>query len=145
HLENLVAQEMQSAVEREQAIQLVLDSMGDGLLVCDRSGRLTPIRSKTISSWFGEPVAGAHVWDYLAGGDEDFRESFAVGFEQLAADEMPFDVCAQQMPQRARRGGRDVEFDYRQVVVDEVFTSVVVGVRDITAELAAERAERVSR
>lgn len=144
-LEGLVEREMMAAVEREQAIQLVLDSMADGLLVCDLSGEITPIRSKVATEWFGEPPAGTKVWAYLGGDDTAFTEQFELGFGEMAADFLPFEVNAMHLPKLLHREQRAYAFACRQVLVDGVFAQIVVTVTDVTDALAAEKLARAAR
>ena len=66
-VEELVEREMRSAVTREQAIQLILDSMQEGLLVCDLQGALVGTRSRAILEWFGSSEAFDRIWTYIAG------------------------------------------------------------------------------
>lgn len=66
-LEDLVNQEMATAVAREAAIQLLLDSMSEGLLVVDLEGCATETRSKAVSEWLGPVPEGEPIWSWLAG------------------------------------------------------------------------------
>lgn len=130
---------------RTASLQLVLDSMGDGLLVCELSGALARERSRIICEWFGPYAPGMLLWDYLAPADPQLHLNLRLGFEQMAADFLPFELAAQQMPTRMTWSGRDFRLSYKQVFEGDVFCRVVLIVRDITAELANERSEQVQR
>lgn len=141
-LETLVAQEMTRVVEREASMQLVLDSMTEGLLVCDPSGTIGPIRSRAVSVWFGEPTANMKLADYFA--DPVAGQWLTMGFDALVDGIMPFAVIADQMPRLVARGDRRYRLGYHPVLVNDEATEVAVTVRDVTAELAQEHADRVN-
>lgn len=142
-LEQMVEQEMTRVVESEASMQLVLDSMAEGLIVCDRQGTLTPVHSKTATEWLGVAPEGALVWDHLFPDDEPGRASFQVSFEMLAEDELPFDLTSHQMPQSMVRAGRHYQLAYQQVCRDEQFAEVVITLRDVTVELERARVDRL--
>lgn len=143
-LEVLVDQEMRAAVEREQAMQLVLDSMGDGLLVCDRTGEITPVRSKAACAWFGVPPPAARIWDYLGGGDETLTLSLTLAYEAMVEGALPFEVAAASAPARFVRGPRTYALSYQQVFDEGVFARVLVSIVDVTEAVLRERFERAA-
>lgn len=144
-LEALVEREMTTAVEREQAMQLVLDSMGDGLLVCELTGRITAIRSKAALDWFGEPGEDAMVWSYLGPHDPKFATELELAFLEIAEDFLPFESNAALIPRLLRRDDRAYAFDCRQVFRDGAFTQIALTVRDVTDALEQEQAARAAR
>lgn len=146
-LEALVADEMASAVQREEKIQLILDSMHDALVVCDRDGQLTEICSATATRWFGSPPDGTTIWDYLFPDDAGPANMFAAGWMQLVEAWLPFEVAVDQLPSRFSRDGRTFEIELAPVHEGgaEELTGIVVTASDITALVAAEEAERIGR
>jgi len=144
-LETMVADEMATVVRREASIQLILDAMEDALVVCDRSGVLTEIRSAASGRWFGEPAPGDTLWDYLRRDDPTAAEGLRLGFEQLTDGFFPFDVAAGQIVPRFRREGRWFSLSFRPVHEGDEITGVVAVVADAEAEVAAERAAEDSR
>lgn len=144
-LEALVEREMTTAVEREQAMQLVLDSVGDGLLVCELSGQITAIRSKVAIDWFGEPGEDAMVWSYLGPHDPRFATELELAFLEIAEDFLPFESNVALLPRLLRRDGRAYAFDCRQVFRDGAFTQIALTVRDVTNALEQEHAARAAR
>lgn len=144
-LETMVADEMATVVRREASIQLILDAMEDALVVCDRSGALTEIRSAASGRWFGEPAPGDTLWDYLRRDDPAAAEGLRLGFEQLTDGFFPFDVAAGQITPRFRREGRWFSLSFRPVQEGDAITGVVAVVADAEAEVAAERAAEDSR
>lgn len=141
-LDQLVQYEMQTSVEREEAMRLVLDSMQEGLVVCRPDGSLTNVLSKAAVEWFGPP-RDAPVWSYLGDSDPSFALRFEIGFFQLVEDILPFELTASQMPQYLTCGDRTFGFTYRQVQGGD--GGVLVCIRDATAEFKAQRADREAR
>ncbi len=144
-LESLVEQEMQTVVEREESIQLILDSMSEGLLTCNPEGEITEVRSATIESWFGEQKEDQKIWDYLCGLDQNISDAFQFGLESVFEDIMPFEVTATQMPQQLDIDGTIYRFGYQQVYKDGELDQLLVTIRDATAEARAEVAEAEAR
>lgn len=132
-------------VDRERSLRdahartrLVLDSTGDALLSCTPEGTLSPEASAAAVTWFGEP-RGA-VWAYLPAPDDlKTRESLRLGMEQLADDILPWALCVDQLPRRFVRDGRTFGVEYRPVGGER---DVLLIVRDVSAKVDAERAER---
>lgn len=143
-LEMLVQAEMATAVEREQAMQLVLDSMRDGLFVCGLDGRSTEVRSAAVERWLGSPE-GIPMWTYLAGGDSRVEAGIQIGFEQIVDDFLPFEVSAAQLPSLIERGEQVYELEYHPVRDGDRLSELVVVVSDATQRIAAQRAEARQR
>jgi len=144
-LETLVAEEMATVVQREASIQLILDSMGDGLLVCQPDGGLTEIRSAAATRWFGEPTPAMKLWDYLFPGDAIAAGTLQLGVEQLVDGFFPFDVAADQIASRFHREDHWFGLAFEPVLVDGDLTGLVVTVSDADALVKGERAEADSR
>lgn len=139
-LEELVAKEMTHAVEQEQAIRLVLDSMREGLIVCSLDGRLTATRSAVVSDWLGQAPDDVLLWQYLFT-DPTSQQTCQLAFEQIAEDVLPFEVSASLMPERVQREERVFALGYRQVHREGRFSELLVTLDDITLELARKHAE----
>jgi two-component system chemotaxis sensor kinase CheA len=144
-LESMVADEMATVVKRESSIQLILDSMVDGLLVCTLTGELTEIRSASAQRWFGDPQPGDTLWMYLRRDNPEMAAMLQVGFEQLADDFLPFEVAAGQIGDRFCRDGNWFGLSFDPVLQDGVLTGIVATVSDANTVVAAERAEEDSR
>ncbi|MEL6342172.1 MAG: AAA family ATPase [Myxococcota bacterium] len=144
NLGEMVERKTRALTERERSMQLVLDSMQDGLLECSLDGQLTPIRSRTVEDWFGAPTEGVAVWDYLCE-DPNTADLFSLGFEEMASDFMPFDVTAAQMIQRIARGGVIYGLSYTQVFIEGDFERIVISIRDMTDEISRQQAEQRQR
>ena len=141
NLEEKVRERTHELHARERAMQLVLDSTGDGLLSVGLGGAIHQSPSRAAVEWFGSHRPGILLWDYVSSGNATFDCTLAFAFEQLVGDVLPFEVAADQMPRRLERGDRTLELEYRQVFEDGVFASVLVIVRDITLAVEAQRAE----
>jgi HPt (histidine-containing phosphotransfer) domain-containing protein len=145
NLEGLVAVRTRALAERERSLQLILDSTGDGLVAVDRTGKMEEERARAIVGWFGAALPPSRlVWDYLFPSDANACAQFQCAFEQLAEDCLPFAVSADQMPHRLEQGQRILELAFKQVFEQEQFTKVLVTLRDVTVEVAAERQARAA-
>lgn len=141
-LESLVEEEMTAAVRREEHIELLMDSMSDGLVVCELNGTVTGTQSRAARELLGN-CQGKKIWDVLSGeGDPDMAE---VAYEQLAENVLPFDVSAAMMPRQLEHEDRVLRLTYSEVVEAGTLAYVMVHVRDATAEVAAEKADSERR
>ena len=145
NLEGIVAERTAAMLQRERALQLVLDSMSDGMISAGLDGTLRPERSKTVVEWFGEPSVRAKVWDYLYPIDERAASAFRVSFDQLVAGDLPFELCRDQMPRAIERDQRSFSLEYQPMFEGDKVVSVVIAIRDVTLQIEVERAERVAR
>jgi HPt (histidine-containing phosphotransfer) domain-containing protein len=143
-LEQTAAERSAELLRRERAMRLILDAMDEGLVIVDRDGALSGQCSRSALAWFGEPPAGAFIWDYLLESPIQ-REQFKLGFEQACEDVLPFEVCVSAMPERFSRAGRTYSLGYRQVFEGERFSGILNIVKDVTLQLDAERREREAR
>jgi PAS domain S-box-containing protein len=126
-------------------LQGVLDSMREGLLVCDLRGLLTPTRSRAALAWFGSPEGETYVWDYLFDGESQEMLRFRAAFEQLAEDFLPFEMGAAQLPRMFRRGERTYSVGCHQVIRDGRFAEVVFIIADVTEQLEQDQIHRINR
>ena len=140
-LEEMVERDIAAAVTREQAIQLILDNMHEGLLAVALDGHATEVRSRAVHEWLGEPPDGEPIWAWLAGDQPEVLESFELNFEQLSEDIMPFELSAAQMPKRIARGECTYGLRYTRVEEAGEFARVLIVIEDITVRLRAERDE----
>ncbi len=130
---------------RTAALQLTLDSMAEGLLVCELDGTLARERSRAVERWFGEPAAGAKAWDYLVSDGSTLGKNLELAFLQMASDVLPFDVASSQAPAQFERGPHSFAIAYRSIVEDGALARIVIVVSDVTAEVERERSEAAAR
>lgn len=138
-------------VDRERSLssinermRLVLDSTGDGLVTCNLDGTVEGGVSLAARSWFGEPE-GQVVWDYLFAGNDAQRVQFQLGWQQLQDGLLPFELLVDQMPRRFELACAHYEIDFKPIGKDGSLTGLLLIVKDITARLDGERAERSAR
>ena len=84
------------------------------------------------------------IWDYLFE-EGPARVLFEMGLEQIAEDLLPFDLLTSQLPQQFARGPRTYRAQYRPISEGGALRRLLLVVRDATAEIVAERAERNAR
>jgi two-component system, chemotaxis family, sensor kinase CheA len=130
--------------ERTNALKLILDSAGDGFVVVNFDGSIHGDVMATARRWFGDTSPGQRAGAYLFGPGPQ-AEAFDLGIEQMEEQILPFDVAADAMPARIQRGEWSFALSFAPVFDRGRPARVLVTVRDVTARLAAESAERNSR
>ncbi len=130
---------------RNVDMRLVLDNLEQGLITVQCDGSMSEERSATVDRWFGSPASGTSVWGYLGAVDATFGEVLRVSWEALTDGIMPIEVCLHQMPRRMRKGEHTYELSYRPVLVDDVWSKLVLVISDISDRLEAEKAEESQR
>jgi two-component system chemotaxis sensor kinase CheA len=131
-----------SIFEREDALKLVLDSTGDGLVLMSPSGELRGQASAPALRWFGEPKGTLGDWLPL---DERSRTNLELGLEQLVDDFMPFEVTVAMLPREFTFVERIYRVRYQEVRQGERLTDVLLIISDATDIVAAERSESEAR
>lgn len=128
-----------SVLERTEAMRLVLDNVGDGLLTVGKDGVVSTEVSAEAQRWFGRPVPGMRAADYLFPDDPTSHARFELGFSELVADELPFELLADQALRRFVRDERVFELEYRQVFGETgALDRFLVIARDVTQRVQAE-------
>ncbi|HEY1816120.1 MAG TPA: ATP-binding protein [Kofleriaceae bacterium] len=127
---------------RTRDMTRLLDNVAQGVISVDFDGVLGTERSRALATWFGEPPAGARLWDYLLE-RADARTWMQFGFESLRERVMPFEVIVDQLPRRLSRGGREFRVDY--LGIGDPADALLVVVSDITDEVARQHAEDAQR
>jgi two-component system chemotaxis sensor kinase CheA len=145
NLEAQVKARTETLLQREQALRLVLDSIGDGLFEVGRDGRLTGACSAAAVRWFGTPEPGASLANYLFPANAEQAACFSVAFDQLTEDFLPWELCLDQMPKRLERESLVLELEFKRVLEAGEFTKVLVVSRNISEAIESERAERNAR
>lgn len=147
-IRELNAQLEQLVQDRTAALQMTLDSMGDGLLRCARDGALEVERSKAAESWFGPVPAGKPIWSYLCPQDAAAALEIEMAVEALSEGFLPLSLLIEQLPQALTRDERSYSLSWRAIVGDddpELPLSLVVIIQDITERLAQERVAALQR
>jgi PAS domain S-box-containing protein len=128
-----------------QNLQGVLDSMKEGLVVCDRQAHLTKVCSRTAAEWFGAPAPGADLADYLFGDDSPDKLWFRAALEQVTDEMLPFDVAVAQLPRTFERAEQTYSLTCRQVLRDGAFAELVFTLADVTQQLEQDRLQQLHR
>lgn len=127
-----------AVLERTTAMQLVLDNVGDGLMTVGKDGIVSTEVSAEARRWFGRPRPQMPVSEYLFPDDPTGRVRFEMGFGELVADELPFELLTDQALRRFLRDGLVFEVEYRQVFEGGQVERFLLIVRDVTARVQAE-------
>jgi signal transduction histidine kinase len=144
-LEGLVAERSLELVKRQRSMRLVLDSVEEGLVLCDLLGNIVGESSKAAVEWFGTPSEGTKIWQYLVAGDSRRQSQFQLGYEQVAEDMLPFEASVDCLPHRLERRGLVFELHFTQVFEEGQFYRVLVSIKDVTARVLADAREREAR
>ncbi len=135
----------QTIATRTAALQSVLDNTGEGVMAVSPDGTLCEERSRMITHWFGVANRETKLWDFLGGNDSELRDRLYLGFDQIVEGILPFEVSADQAPNRLERNGQHWSLEYRQILEDGQLDRVLVIVRDVTAQRLAVQAEEKAR
>ncbi|HEY4015699.1 MAG TPA: HAMP domain-containing protein [Polyangiaceae bacterium] len=139
---------------RNRDLRLVLDNVSQGLLTLDRDCVMRGEHSAVLDRWFGAVSAGTTFWEYLGRVDITASAMFRCAWDELLEGTMPFEVSFDQLPVRMAVKGRSYELRY--TVLDGLtptgadrrpnrMVGLLVMISDVTARIAAERAEGEQR
>ncbi len=141
-LEQKVEERTLALAGRNRDMRLVLDNVDQGFLTLTLDGVMASERSAVVDRWFGQASPGQTFWAYLAATSSDFAMGFELGWEQLIADVLPYEVALEQLPSRLTTAtGSTFSFRYLPFVNDERLEGVLVVTFDITDRLQREREE----
>lgn len=126
-------------------VQLVLDSIGDALVMVTYTGELAQSPSAAAWAWFSKLGEQEDVATWIFGEDTVARDMFRAGLMQLADNVLPYELLLDQLPRGFRRNGRAYEVDYRRIEAGATPQSLLLVIRDVTVALAAAAAERERR
>jgi len=132
---------------RNADVQRVLDSVDQALLTLDAHGVIAKERSATVDRWFGLIPAGTRFADLLARFDPRAATAFECQWDELCANLMPVEVLLDQLPKLLSHGEKRLAVEYTLIGAAEgpTFPELLLVVTDVTARLAAERAEAEQR
>ena len=135
---------------KNKDMQLILDNVGDGLLIVNRQGELVGEPSARVVDWFGAPAQGANLVAYMQRTNPTFSEWFELGFDDLLQGWMPTAVCLEQLPRQLDVDGRAFEVSYSTVMHtehddDEHWDALLCIYSDVTARKEREKAEQEQR
>jgi two-component system chemotaxis sensor kinase CheA len=133
---------------RNADMRIVLDNVTQGLLTIDRACVISKERSAIVETWFGPVLEGTRFPDYIRSGDPHAADGFELQWEQVTDAVLPLALLLDQLPNRIAWGDRQFEVSYTPVLVEgerEKLDRLLVVVSDVTARVAAERAEAEQR
>lgn len=128
-------------IERTGAeMRLVLDGVGEGLVMVDGTGRLMGQWSAQLSRWFTRPEAGMTIWSLVEPYDPVNAEMIEIGFDDLEMGLMPAEVTLAQLPKQICLGEQTLSLH-----VEPHDDSFLVVFRDISADIARKQLEANQR
>ena len=145
NLEHLVEERTAELAERNRQMRLVLDNVQQGLATVGPDGRLAQERSAVFDRWFGIPDEAVSFAEHLAKGDANMALRFRLAWEQLMEDVLPTELCIEQMPRRLDVGDADYALAFTPIEREGRIQGALMMISDITAEIAAQRAEAEQR
>jgi two-component system chemotaxis sensor kinase CheA len=142
HLETLVAERTAQLAQTLARVQVVTDSVEEGLVTVDADGRIVHA-SAAAEALFG-PRTTTDAAAYLFG-EGDSAATFRLALEQLREDVLPVELLIDQLAAAWTRGGRSFRLRARLCRGQADGAAVLLVVRDVTEELEAEAASARSR
>ena len=133
------------AQEAHAAARTVLDNIAQGLLMVSPKGLIEGERSAVVTQWLGEPRRDEPIWSFLARHDPRVADWLEIGWEDLDSDWMPLELALEQLPSQLVVGEQHLQLEYRPLVSPEGLEHVLLVISDVTAQLAAERADEAQR
>ena len=145
-LEQKVEERTAQLSERNREMQVVLDSIEQGIVTVDAGGALLPEHSSAIVRFFGEYTAGESFSDLLSRNCVLTANWFSMNWEAIEDDFLPLELAIDQLPARAKIDGRSYTFEYNPKLDEEgELTAVLIVVSDVTSDVAREEAEALQR
>jgi len=145
NLEHLVEERTAELAERNRQMRLVLDNVQQGLATVGRDGRLSQERSATFDRWFGSPTEDVAFFEHLAKSDATMALRLRLAWEQLMEGVLPTELCIEQMPRRLDLGDANYALAFTPIERAGGIDGALMMISDITAEIAAQRAEAEQR
>jgi two-component system, chemotaxis family, sensor kinase CheA len=145
NLEVLVQVRTQELEKRNRDLRLVLDTVDQGLVTLGRDGTMSIERSRAFDAFFGVPAPGTPFFEHLAGRRSDLAMHLQLDWEQLLDGFLPTEVVLGQALKRLDRDDKNYELSYKPMFDGESVRGALLMVSDVTAEVAARKAEAAQR
>ncbi|MGC4063502.1 MAG: ATP-binding protein [Polyangiaceae bacterium] len=126
-------------------LKLILDSTADALCGCTLTGGFRGRPSAMGPRWFGEPQPDQDVPSWLFGNQPSLIALFRLGLGQVVDEKLPLPVALDQLPQRFSRDQSTYEIVYRPIREGDDVIGLLIVIKDITAKIRAEAANREAR
>jgi two-component system, chemotaxis family, sensor kinase CheA len=133
---------------RNRDMRIVLDNVTEGLLTIDRAGAMSREKSAVLDKWFGTAPQGTSFVDYIRRSDVNAAQNFALQWDQLLEGVLPLSLLLDQLPKRLVRSNQLFQLSYTPITDgndSERVDNLLVLISDVTARVAAERAEAEQR
>ncbi len=142
-LEAKVVERTASLDGRNSAMRLVLDNVDQGFITIGRDGALVSERSAALDQDLRAAGLGPHphIWSWLATLDRKAAAWVQIGWDDLFADSLPFEVVADQLPQMVSDGKRHLRLEFRPLRTGSAVTRVLLVVTDLTELVVRGRSE----
>ncbi|HXK21016.1 MAG TPA: nitrate- and nitrite sensing domain-containing protein, partial [Polyangiaceae bacterium] len=149
NLERLVTERTAELQQSNEAMQLVLSNVEQGLAIINPSGSLGWARSRAFDDWFGVGDGNDRLAQRLAQGDASLAAWLTHGWDQVADGLFPTEVALDQLPRRLHVNQRHYQLGYKAMLDGEKLEGVLLVVSDVTAEMEqlkrdAEQRELIS-
>ncbi len=127
--------------ELRRGTRRLLDSVNDGLVVVGMAGLLNPERSSAAERLIPGLRNAETLWSAIGRHDSKAASWIELGWEDLAEAGMPYEVVLAQLPAQITVEERILKVTYNPIFEVGHLTSVLVVFADITAKIAAARAQ----
>ncbi|MEO1699260.1 MAG: ATP-binding protein [Planctomycetota bacterium] len=145
-LERQVAARTAELDARNRSMRLVLDNVGEGLVVAGLDGTLHGEASLLLTDRFGPIQESDTLASYLGRRNEESGAWLALAWESLEEGFMPLEVVLDQLPGCLEADGALYSLEYEPMTgANGELESVFVVLRDVTAEVAARALEQDNR
>jgi signal transduction histidine kinase len=131
-LEERVRERTGELLARNNDLRNVLDTVNQGLVTIDRSGRLMGDSSACAAKWFGPLTEGMSWFDVLAAADPGYAKELQAFFIRIAEGKESPATLPERMPGRLVRDGRILEIELRPVGSEDAWERMLVVVSDVT-------------
>jgi two-component system chemotaxis sensor kinase CheA len=145
HLEALVETRTLELSRRNDQMRIVLDTVEEGLAMVDRDGNLREECSRAFVEIFGKPLPGAPFHTTLAANDPRKASALTMAYRQFIDDLLPVEAAIDQLPKTLQLGERQYALAAKPVLAEGRPDGALLVVRDVTAEVAAHRADALQR
>jgi two-component system chemotaxis sensor kinase CheA len=140
-----IGAERRIAQSNDEDIQLVLENSSQGILWIDREGRMSAARSAVLSRWFGAPLAGQRLSDYLDANTPDMKAELDLAWAAVMEGVLPLELTFEQLPRRFSVGSRHYRIDWTPILRDGTLDRALVLISDATSEYELERLQAEQR
>ena len=144
-LEKIVQTRTIELDDRNRAMRLVLDNVGQGFVTIDRDGRLSTEHSAIVETWLGVPTAGTTLVELLARHSTEFAARVRLAWVEVIEDVLPMELTLLQMPALLTIGDRHLRFEYKPIMQGDRLEKALVVISDVTAEIQRARSDMERR